>query len=171
MRTPFLTPFLFCLALSGCSNDGFDDLRAFMESTGKEGASKIEPLPAVKKVDTFEYRQGELTDPFFARNLRPAGSGTLPDANRPREPLEEYPLDALRMVGTMKKAGHALYAVIKDPKGTLHTVKIGGHIGQNYGKVSAINEDGLEIKELIQDASGEWTASTAMMSMNEEAPK
>ncbi|MDD4880565.1 MAG: pilus assembly protein PilP, partial [Gallionellaceae bacterium] len=106
MRTPFLTPFLFCLALSGCSNDGFDDLRAFMESTGKEGASKIEPLPAVKKVDTFEYRQGELTDPFFARNLRPAGSGTLPDANRPREPLEEYPLDALRMVGTMKKAGH-----------------------------------------------------------------
>lgn len=172
MRTPFLTPIFVCLMLSGCSNDGFDDLRAFMEATGKDGGSKIEPLPAVKKVDTFEYPQAELSDPFFARNLRPTGKdGLLPDADRPLEPLEEFPLDALRMVGTLKKPGQAVRAVIKDPKGTLHMIQVGGRIGQNYGKVTAINEDGLEIKELIQDASGEWTASKAMMSMNEEAPK
>lgn len=172
MRVPFLTPLLLCLTLAGCGDDGFNDLRAFMESTGKDGANKIEPLPEVKKVDTFEYRQDDLTDPFMARNLRPTGKGGLqPDMDRPRQPLEEYPLDAMRMVGTMKKPGKPLRAVIKDPKGTLHMIQVGDRIGQNFGKVTAITEDGLDIKELTQDAGGEWTESKAMMSMTEEAPK
>lgn len=170
MRTSFLAPVAVCLALAGCGNDGFDDLRAFMESTGKDGGSKIEPLPAIKVIDTFEYRQDDLQDPFLARNLRPTGKD-LPEADRPKEPLEEYPLDALRMVGTLKKPGQALRAVIKDPKGTLYTIKVGGRIGLNYGKVTAVNEDSLEIKELMQDAQGEWSTSKALMSMTEEAAR
>ena len=138
----------------------------------KDGKSKIEPLPEVKKVDTFEYQQGDLIDPFMARNLRPTGKGGLqPELDRPRQPLEEFPLDALRMVGTLKKPRQPIRAVIKDPKGALHLLQVGGRIGQNYGKVVAIDEGGLEIKELVQDAGGEWAESKAMMSMTEEAPK
>ena len=142
-----------------------------MENTGKDGAAKIDPLPEVKKVDVFEYQPGDLLDPFMARNLRPAAKGVEPELNRPRQPLEEFPLDALRVVGTMKKPGQSIRAVIKDPKGSLHTIQVGGRIGQNYGKVVAIREDGLEIKELIQDASGEWGESKAVMSMTEETAK
>lgn len=172
MNARQLIPLLFLLALSGCGDDGLDDLRAFMDSTGKDGKSKIEPLPEVKKVDTFEYQQGDLIDPFLARNLRPAGKGGLqPDADRPKQPLEEFPLDALRMVGTLKKPHQPIRAVIKDPKGTLYTIQVGGRIGQNYGKVVSIGEDGLEIKELMQDAGGEWIESKAMMSMAEVMPK
>jgi len=173
MNARFLTPALFCLVLAGCGDDGFDDLRAFMESTGKDGKTKIEPLPAVKKVDTVEYQQGDLIDPFMARNLRPAGKGggLQPDADRPKQPLEEFPLDALRMVGTLKKPGLPIRAVIKDPKGTLFTIQVGGRIGQNYGKVIAIDEEGLEIKELMQDAGGEWIESKAMMSIAEVVTK
>lgn len=170
MRTPLLPLLSLCVLLAGCGNDGFDDLREFMATTGKDGASKIEPLPAIKTVETFEYRQEALQDPFMARSLRPTGKD-LPEADRPKEPLEEFPLDALRMVGTLRKPGQPLRAVIKDPKGTLHTIKVGGRIGLNYGKVTAISEDGLEIKELMQDAQGEWSTSKAQMSMTEEAAK
>ncbi|WP_165873461.1 pilus assembly protein PilP [Parasulfuritortus cantonensis] len=153
--------------LSGCGDDGFDDLRTFMAETGKDGGAKIEPLPAIKKVDAFVYQGDGLLDPFAARTLRPTGKGA-PDASRPREPLEEFPLDALRMVGTLKKPGQPVRAVVKDPKGTLHMILVGGHIGQNYGKVTAIHEDGLDISELIQDANGEWAASKAVMSMTQD---
>ena len=163
---------MLCMTMAGCGDDGFDDLRAFMESTGKDSSNKIEPLPAVKKVDVFEYQQGELLDPFMARNLRPTGKGGLqPDLDRPRQPLEDFPLDALRLVGTMKKPGKPLRAVVKDPKGTLHTIQVGDRIGQNFGKVLTLSEDGVEIKELLQDAGGEWIESKATMSMTEEAPK
>lgn len=170
MRVPRLSLYaVFCLALAGCGDDGMDDLRAFMEKAGRDGDSKIEPLPAVKKVDTFVYQSEGLTDPFQVRNLR---KGSLhPDAEGPREPLEEYPLDALRMVGTLRRAGQPTLAVIRDPKGILHTIRVGGRIGQNYGKVTAIGEDGLEIRELMQDANGEWIAAKAMMSMTEQAEK
>lgn len=171
MKSRHILTLSFCLALAGCGDDGFDDLREFMANTGKDGVGKIEPLPEVKKIDTFEYRPDDLADPFMARSLRPTGKGVQPDVDRPRQPLEEFPLDALRLVGTLKKPSQPIRAVIKDPKGVLHTIQVGGRIGQNYGKVTAIREDGLEIKELMQDASGEWMESKAMMSMTEEAPK
>ena len=171
MRALRLIPLLFGLALAGCGDDGYDDLRAFMEATGKDGPSKIEPLPAVKKVESFEYQQGSLIDPFQSRSLRPPSKGPQPDTDRPKQPLEEFPLDALRMVGTLKKPNQPIRAVIKDPKGTLYTIQVGGRIGQNYGKITAINEDGLEIKELLQDAGGEWAESKAVMNMTEEAAK
>jgi len=172
MKALMLFPLMLSLILAGCGDDGFDDLRAFMESTGKDGKNKIEPLPEVKKVDTFEYQPDNLTDPFTARSLRPAGGGGLqPDLDRPKQPLEEFPLDALRLVGTIRKPGTPLRAVISDPRGTLHTVKVGDRIGQNFGKIVAISEDGIDIKELVQDSGGEWTESKAMMSMTEGAQK
>lgn len=165
-------PLLLALSLAGCGDDGFDDLRAFMEATGKDGNNQIEPLPEVNKVDTFEYRQGDLTDPFVARNLRPTGKGNMQfDLDRPRQPLEEFPLDSLRLVGTIKKPSQAIRAVVSDPKGALHTIPTGGRIGQNHGTVTAIREDGIDIKEFLQDANGEWLESKATMTITEDAPK
>ncbi|MDD3529404.1 MAG: pilus assembly protein PilP [Gallionellaceae bacterium] len=162
-------PVSLCLVLAGCGGDGMDDLRAFMETAGRDAGSKIEPLPAVKTVDSFVYRPDGLTDPFQVRNLRQGGPH--PDAEGPRQPLEEFPLDALRMVGTLRKHGQATWAVILDPKGVLHTIQRGARIGQNHGKVTAIGEDGLEIRELIQDARGEWNESKAQMSIMEQESK
>ena len=157
----------FFLMLGGCQGDRFDDLRSFMDTAGKDGKSKIEPLPEVKPVATFDYQQADLTDPFLPRNLRPTlGKGGLqPDLDRPRQPLEEFPLDALRLAGSISRPGKPMRMVIKDPKGTLHTVGVGSRIGQNFGVISAINEGGLEIKELVQDSAGEWIESKAMMSL------
>lgn len=169
MKAVHLIPAMLSLALSGCGGQDFQDLRDFMASTGRDGNTKLAPLPAIKMTEAFEYKQEALQNPFLPRNLRPTGQD-LPEPDRPKEPLEEFPLDTLRMVGTLEKPGQPIYAVIKQvTKGTLYTVRVGGHIGLNYGKVTAINEDGLEIRELLQDANGEWVASKALMTMTEPA--
>lgn len=155
---------LAATALTACSSDDHSDLRAFMEQTGRDGKVKMEPLPPVIPPDTFEYNQAGLEDPFKPRNLRPTknAGGFQPDFSRPRERLEEFPLDALRMSGTLTKGGKR-YAIVRDPEGTLHRVTTGAHIGQNFGVITAVTEAGLEILEITQDSSGNWTKTKAVL--------
>lgn len=165
-------PIMVCLAIAGCGGGAHDDLQEFMRTTGMDGKVKIDPLPAIKTVEQFEYQPGDLADPFMERSLRPTVSGGLqPDLDRPRQPLEEFPLDGLRLVGTMKKPRSPLRAIVKDPRGILHTVQVGNRIGQNNGIITAITEEGIEIKELIQSGSGEYAESKAVMSMAEVITK
>lgn len=159
---------LVALGCGGCGGDHFEDLQTFMDQAGNDGQAKIEPLPTVKPLSIFEYVEAGLVDPFLARNLRPSQGGNLaPDLNRPREPLEEFPLDGLRLVGTIQKPGKPLRGLVKDPQGTLHTVGIGNRLGQNFGVIIKLNEDGLEIKELVQDSLGDWSESKAVMTLAE----
>jgi type IV pilus assembly protein PilP len=152
------------LLLSGCGGQDHADLRAFMEETGRDGKVKMDPLPPVIPPDTFEYQMAGLDDPFKARNLRPTKNtgGFQPDFARPKERLEEFPLDALRMSGTLVMRGKR-HAIIRDPEGTLHRVSVGAHIGQNFGAITAITPEGLEILEITQDSSGNWTKTKAVL--------
>jgi type IV pilus assembly protein PilP len=149
---------------AGCSSDDHADLRAFMEETGRDGKVQMEPLPPVIPPDTFEYNQAGLEDPFKARNLRPTKNvgGFQPDFSRPKERLEEFPLDSLRMSGTLVMSGKR-QAIIRDPEGTLHRVGVGAHIGENFGVITAVTEAGLEILEITQDSSGNWTKTKAVL--------
>lgn len=155
------------LSLAGCG-EPHDDLRKFMRETGLDGRERLDPLPPVKPPDTFEYDATGLESPFKARNLRPVkadGGGNAPDLNRPREPLEEFPLDALRMVGTVQKGGR-LYAIIRAPDGALHRVTTGNRIGQNFGVIVAIHpETGLRIRETVQDSAGDWIEGEAVLTV------
>lgn len=170
MNARILAPTLMLILVAGCGNEEFSDLREFMRTAGQDSKEKLDPLPEVKPIATFEYRQEDLIDPFMPRNLRPTGgkgTGFEPDMNRLRQPLEEFPLDALRFVGTLKKTGKPLSAVVRDPKNTLHTVKVGDRIGQNFGTISKVTDSDLEIRELMQDGSGEWSESKAMLTLVE----
>lgn len=155
--------------LAACSNDEFGDLRAFMAQTPPASNQKgLEPLPPVMAQDTFTYSAGDIPDPFKPRSLKPSkgGSGLQPDLNRPREPLEQYPLDGLRMVGTIIKGGQ-LYALVRTPENTLYKVRKGDHMGQNYGLIISISDTGIELREIIQDGVGDWTESKATLSLQE----
>jgi type IV pilus assembly protein PilP len=156
------------LALAGCSHDQFADLREFMAHAGTSGQKPLESLPAVKPQEVFSYEPGELPDPFKPRSLKPAkGGGALqPDLSRPKEPLEQYPLDGLRMVGTLFKAGQ-IYALVRTPDSTLYRIKKGDHIGQNFGLVIGITETSIELRETVQDGVGDWTESKAALALQE----
>lgn len=154
--------------LAGCAQDEFADLRAFMVQTGASGQQALEPLPPVKTQEVFNYEPAELPDPFKPRTLKAGkgGGAFQPDLTRPKEPLEQYALDGLRMVGTINQGGQ-IYALVRTPENTLYRIRKGEHLGQNFGLVIAIREASIEIRETVQDGAGDWTETKATLALQE----
>jgi type IV pilus assembly protein PilP len=151
-----------CAGLVGCGSAELDDLRDFTTDAYADRKPTVEPLPQIKPHQGFTYQASELTDPFAIENLRPVAanplsstSGRAPDPNRRREPLEQFPLDSLRMVGTLQQRD-AHWVVVRAPDGTVHHAQKGNYIGQNYGVITEVTEEVVDIKELIQDPNGSW---------------
>lgn len=154
--------------IAGCGSDHLDDLRTFVRDAHKGRKPRIEPLPEVKTYEHFAYAAVDGVDPFTQSNLKPRGTATAggpsPDLHRRKEPLEDYPLDSLKMVGTLTR-GSESWAVIQAPDGTVHRAQTGNHMGQNFGKVLQIKEEKVELVELVQDPLGEWIERKASISI------
>jgi len=149
---------LSCLALASCGNEQFSDLRQFVKDSDKLPHGHIPPLPEVKKYEPFVYNAFDITDPFRPRKIEPAKTakgGLQPDFNRRREPLEAFPLENLNMVGTLQRKKE-IYAIVRTPEKNLFRVKVGNHMGQNFGRITSISESDIKLKELVQDSSGNW---------------
>jgi type IV pilus assembly protein PilP len=152
---------LASLLLAGCGGEEFQDLRDFVKNSGADMRGKIEPPPEVKPYEYFVYNnETSLPDPFKPRKpeLR-SGGGTginQPDFDRPKEALEEFPLESLKMVGYlyMNKVG---YAVIRATDSKLYRVKAGNHMGTNFGLIEEVTDTEVKVKELVQDSAGDWT--------------
>ena len=161
-----------CIVLAGCGSDGLDDLREFVKNERANKKPRVEPLPEIKTQETFIYSAADKTDPFAALNLKPQGQPGKaagiggPDPNRRKEALEEYPLDALKMVGTLFR-GKQAWAVIMAPDGTVHRAQIGNHLGQNFGQITRISEEKVEVIELIQGSMGDWVEREAGIALVE----
>ncbi len=159
--------------LTGCADDGVDrDLQEFIATASAGKNPKVEPLPEIKTQEPFAYAAAKLVDPFAALNLktqvaRGAGSGPRPDINRRREPLEEFPLDALKMVGTLAR-GKQAWAVLQAPDGTVHRAGVGNHLGQNFGTITRVTEEKVSIIELIQGTLGDWVEREASVALAEQ---
>lgn len=156
------------LFLAGCAQDDMSDLRQFMAQAGRDSSEKMEPLPEVKMPEVFTYDPAGLPDPFAARNLRPAagGGGPAPDMLRPKTYLETFPLDALRMVGTLQRGGE-LVALVRTPDNAIYQVRKGDRIGQNFGIVIGISDTAIEIRETVQDGVGDWTQTKTSLPLQE----
>ncbi|KAF0103158.1 MAG: type IV pilus assembly protein PilP [bacterium] len=156
------------ILLAGCAQDEHADLRAFMAQAGAGGQQALEPLPPVQVQEIFSYDAAEQPDPFRPRTLKASKSGGAfqPDLSRPRQPLEQFPLDGLRMVGTLNKGGQT-YALIRTPENTLYRIRKGEYMGQNFGLVVAINDTGIELRETVQDGAGDWTETKATLALQE----
>jgi type IV pilus assembly protein PilP len=158
---------LLPLLITGCGKDEFADLREFLATAGKGAQQGLEPLPPVVAQKEFTYDPADLTDPFHPRSMKAGkGGGIQPDLTRPKGPLEQDPLDGLRMVGTILK-NNQLFALVRRPDSTLYRVSKGDHLGQNYGVVTDISDAGIDIKEIVQDGSGDWTETKARMVLQE----
>ena len=151
---------LASILLTGCGGEEFQDLRDFVKNSGADMRGKIPPPPEVKLYEPFVYdNEANLPDPFQPRkpDLRSGRGGiNQPDLERPKEALEEFPLENLRMVGYLfqNKTG---YAVIRAPDGKLHRIKAGNYIGLNFGLIKEINETEVIVKEVVQDSAGDWS--------------
>lgn len=160
------------VVVSGCTSDGLDDLREFVKNAHADRKPRIEPLPEVRPYEAYAYAAADLADPFSPANLRPMTAqggvaGPRPDMNRRREPLEEFPLDALKMVGTLSR-GPQTWGVIQAPDGTVHRVQRGNFVGQNFGRITRVGEEKIDVVELIQGALGDWVEREAGLAIQEQ---
>ena len=166
-----LLPAAIAVVLGGCSSE-LEELRTFVRESEKGLPRKIEPLPAVKPFEPFTYEGFDLPDPFKPRKLTPPkeGSGGLaPDLNRRKEPLEAFPLEQLKMVGTLSM-GNDMYAIVRADK-TLYRVKKGNYMGQNFGLITDVTESEIKLKEIVQDSAGDWAERQSVLPLLEEAGK
>jgi len=149
------------ILLAGCGGEEFQDLRDFVKNSGADMRGKIPPPPSVKLYEPFAYNNDtEVSDPFKPR--KPESSATHkrgenePDLYRPKEALEEFPLEGLKMVGYVYK-GKASHAVVRAPDGKLYQVKVGNYVGMNFGFIQKITDTQILIKEVVQDSTGDWS--------------
>jgi len=165
-------PVLLIIGLASCSADQNEDLKQFVNDSGKDLRGKVDPLPEIKPYEPFSYNAFELQDPFKPRKLQPAkgGGGLQPDLNRPKGPLEAYPLENLNMVGMLQQ-NKDTYAIIKTPDNTLYRVKVGNYIGQNFGLITKVTESEVNIKEIVQDSTGDWTERESSLQLQEQEQK
>jgi type IV pilus assembly protein PilP len=164
------------LVLAGCGGD-MSDLEQYAMEVKSRTSRNIEPIPQIKTFEPFVYEAKEKDgtdrrDPFLpllaSREQQIAASGTTgtikPDYERPKEPLEEFPLDSLRMVGTITMQQRA-YALIKAPDAVVHRVSVGDHMGQNYGKITGISETEVVLMEIIPDGFGGFMQRPATVAL------
>lgn len=171
MKKLSLLPIL--LLLSACN--GGDDPHTFVANAGKDLRGKVQPLPEVKPYEPFVYAATDLPDPFKPRKLTPpAGSGKAGGLQPPRDhvkqALENYPLEALKMVGTLQQ-GKMNYALIKTPDNNLYRVKQGNYMGQNFGIITQVSDTDVKLTEIVQDSGGDWTERSTSLSLIDESLK
>ena len=153
-----------CLVLlAACGNNNFSDLDAYISEVKAQPKVAIESLPETKPAVPFTFNPEGLRDPFKA--LLPAGKNELteplsggiqPDISRHKEDLEAFPLETLKMVGTLTMKS-ILWGLVKSDDGTIHRVQVGNYMGKNFGKVTNISLDKIELMEIVPDKPGTWT--------------
>lgn len=160
------------LTLAGCGNN-MDELRAYIDETKAKPGGRIEPLPEIRPAPTFVYtaEQDGLRSPFMPDTPQVRVSDNPdavrgPDPSRPREFLEQFPLDTLRMVGTMQ-AGAGSYGLVQTADGLIHRVRLGNHMGQNYGRVTAITDGEIQLVEIIADGLGGYLERPAAIGLTD----
>ncbi len=171
---------LAVLPLWGCGTSDQDDLRQWMDKERAEAKPRITPLVEPKPYKPVSYTMDAAMDPFDAMRLtqalrrestQMASNAALiaPELARRKEPLEAFPLDAIAMVGSLNKEGKPT-ALLKVDK-LLYQAQAGNHLGQNYGRITAINETSIQLREIVQDPTGDWIERTTSLELQEEVKK
>lgn len=165
-------PVLACLLLAGCSNS-MSDLETWVAEVKARKTKQIDPIPQMKPYEAYAYVGENRRDPFVtAPGTQPSradageGSALRPDLNRNKEPLEEFPIDALRLVGVVTFNART-YAMVKAPDGVIHRVTIGDHMGQNYGRINKVSEAEVGLTEIIPDGFGGFIERAAALAATE----
>jgi type IV pilus assembly protein PilP len=164
--------------LAGCGASGQDELQQWMNDQRAATKPMVAPIPEPKKFTPQAYTQEGVTDPFSAVKLtqalkRESAQATsnaalvAPELARRKEPLEAYPLDSMKMVGSLIKEGQPVALLKVD--NLLYQVKPGNYLGQNYGKIVKVGETEVTLREIVQDAAGEWTERTATLQLQERS--
>jgi len=179
MRLTLLMSLVAAVALSGCGSSNQEEIHKWMAELRATTKPSVKPIPEPKKFTPQVYTQEAAVEPFSREKLTQAlkrdnqqsssASSALlaPELNRRKEPLESYPLDSMSMVGSLLKQGQPVALVKVD--NLLYQVRPGNYLGQNYGRITKVAETEVVLRELVQDAAGEWVERTATLQLQEKS--
>jgi type IV pilus assembly protein PilP len=179
MRHTLLLALVAAGALSACGSSNQEEIHQWMQDQRAQTKPNVQPIPEPKKFTPQDYTQEAAVDPFSPQKLTQAlkrdsqqsssASAALlaPELNRRKEPLEAFPLDAMSMVGSLLKQGQPVALVKVD--NLLYQVRPGNYLGQNYGRITKVGETEVVLRELVQDAAGEWVERTASLQLQEKS--
>jgi len=165
---------LLCVALA-CAYAGLtacssadDELQRFIEDTKKEPGGRVEPIPEIKPYESYVYSASDMRSPFLPSSPGSGAglAGIRPDQKRNREFLEQYSLDTLRMVGTLKLGGQ-MFGLVETKDGLVHRVSAGNHMGQAEGKITDITPSKISLIEIVPDSLGGYMERPAALGLNE----
>lgn len=164
-----LTLVLATGALSACGRD-MSDLEAYIAEVNARPGGRIEPLPVIRPYEPFAYDAYNLRSPFQPDKplAKPgaAGGGLRPDSSRPREFLEQFPLDTMEMVGTLTLSGE-YYGLLQTADNLVHRVQVGNYVGQNDGRIVAIDDAEIRVVEIVPDGIGGYIERPATLGLGE----
>lgn len=170
----FFTILILVVTLfAGCGRE-MRDLEDHVEEVKSREPPGIDPIPEVKPYQSYKYQANNQRNPFDAsifqakivEKIRKPNSAISPDPNRTPEFLENFPLDTLRMVGTMEQRG-SLWALIQTPEKTIQRISSGNYLGQNNGKVLEVSDAGIKIEEIVPDGFGGWRKRDGSIALSE----
>ena len=170
MDTRTVIAILCGLALVGCAPEQ-DDIKRWMAQQEKGMVGGVKPLPEIKPFPVVAYSGEALASPFDSSRIAPEPNPDVeikggPDLTRPKEPLEAYPLESLNMVGVLMQ-GDVRHALVKVDN-TLHQIRVGNYMGQNYGLVTEVQETEVTLLELVEDMNGDWVERTSKLLLQEQ---
>lgn len=158
------------LGLAACGGNT-NDLQVYIDEVKSRPGGPIDPLPTIRPAPSFLYVAGNRRSPFMP-DTPETRVGTNPDAvagpnpNRPREFLEQFPLDSLRMVGSLER-NRIKAGLVQSADGLVHQVLVGNHLGQNYGRVLAISDSEIELVEIVPDGLGSYIERPATIGLSD----
>ncbi len=165
--------------LAACGTSDTEEVQQWMNDQRARTKPQVQPIPEPKKFTPQSYTAEGGTEPFSNQKLAQAlkrdsqqgGSASAalvaPELNRRKEPLEAFPLDAMAMVGSLVKQGQPVALVRVD--NLLYQVRPGNYLGQNYGRITKVGETEVVLRELVQDAAGEWIERSATLQLQERS--
>lgn len=158
--------------LVACGGEEQSELKQELATMTKDLRGRVDPLPQVKSYEPVPYKGESMVDPFVPSRIVVAqasagggGGGVQPDLNRPKEPLEAFPIESLQMVGTLSQ-NQDMYALVR-AGANLFRVKKGNYMGQNFGVITGIEEGQISLKEVVQDSGGDWVERSTAVQMVE----
>ena len=159
------------LLLGACSGEEQSELRQELAAMTKDLRGRVDPLPQVKSFEPVPYKGESMIDPFVPGRIvvtqasagGGGGGGVQPDLNRPKEPLEAFPLESIQMVGTLSQ-NQDRYALVR-AGASLFRVKKGNYMGPNFGVITGIDESQINVKEVVQDSGGDWVERSISVQM------
>ena len=163
---------LSSLFLFGCGDDDFADLQQYVTEVKSRKKEAVPPLPEVKTFEPFVFRADVNKDPFRradrdeSTSVSVECSANRPDLTRPKETLESFELDELRMVGTLRRSGE-LWALVRAKDDTIHRVRTGNYLGRRLGRIVAVKPDRVELVEQVEQRECVWEERRAAMDLSD----